>query len=243
MKPKLASQLRGEYARTLTEVFAFMLASGITVSDLREICSRSIKGASSGARAGSKVEVAGLMTVARVLDEWHRNRRYLDSRAIPKAIPLLGPAPSVEGLCRARRGPRNAAVVAKRLRDLKLVLPCGRGLYKPAGEAALVSKDHPLIRQNTVRAVSCLLETVRRNISEMKRSEPLIERFAEVPDLPCRHLPAFQRFSQMQGSLLLRTINDWLESRRLRKPSKGKDRSTRAGIHVFAFTSSNRRRS
>jgi hypothetical protein len=244
MTAKLTRQLKREYSRTLTEVFAFMLAGGMSVADLRDACAEALTGASSGSRTNGGKEAAGLAIVARVLDEWHRNRRYLNAEAAPKPIPLLGSAPSVEALSRARRGPRNAATVAKRLRELGLVVPCGRGLYKPASEFAVVSKDHPLIHQHTVRAVSAFLETVRRNIGKTENSERLIERFAEVPDLPRRHLAAFRKFSQMQGLLLLRTVNDWLESRRGRRTSTGTTRGTiHAGVHVFAFASARRRRS
>jgi hypothetical protein len=244
MTIRLTRQLKREYSRTLMEVFAFMLAGGMSVEDLRVACAEALRGASSGTRANGRKEAAGLATVARVLDEWHRNRRYLSAEATPKPIPLLGGAPSVEALSRARRGPRSAATVAKRLRELGLVVPCGRGLYKPASEFAVVSKDHPFIHQNTVRAVSAFLETVRQNIRKAQNSERLIERFAEVPDLPRSHLGAFRKFSQMQGSLLLRTINDWLESRRIRRTSGNASRGViRAGVHIFAFASARRRRS
>lgn len=244
MTARLTTQLKREYSRTLTEVFAFMLAGGVPVADLREACAGALRKASSGTRTNNGKEAAGLATVARVLDEWHRNRRYLTAEATPKAIPLLGSAPSVEALSRARRGPRNAAIVAKRLRELGLVVPFGRGLYKPASEFAVVSKNHPFIHQNTVRAVSAFLETVRQNIGKTRTSEHLIERFAEVPDLPRRHVAAFRKFSQMQGSLLLRTVNDWLESRRAGRTSTPLSRGTvRAGVHVFAFASAKRRRS
>jgi hypothetical protein len=237
-------QLKREYSRTLAEVFAFMLAGGMSVADLQDACAEALRGASSGSRAQGRKEPAGLVTVARVLDEWHRNRRYLSEKATPKPIRLLGSAPSVEALSRARRGPRNAAIVAKRLRELGLVVPCGRGLYKPASEFAVVSKDHPFIHQSTVRTVSAFLETVRQNIGKAQNADRLIERFAEVPDLPRKHLAAFRKFSQMQSTLLLRTINDWLESRRMRRTSVGSSQGVmHAGVHVFAFASGRRRRS
>jgi hypothetical protein len=243
MTTRLTKELKREYSRTLTGVFAFMLAGGMSVEDLRDACAEALRGASSGAGANARKAAAGLTTVARVLDEWHRNRRYLSAEATPKPIPLLGGAPSVEALSRARRGPRSAATVAKHLRELGLIVPCGRGLYKPAREFAVVSKDHPYIHQNTVRAISEFLDTVRRNIGKAQNSEGLIERFAEVPDLPRRHLAAFRKFSEMQGSLLLRTINDWLESRRVRRTPGSKSRGTiHAGVHVFAFASVRRRR-
>ncbi len=244
MTVRVTRQLKREYSRTLTEVFAFMMTGGMSVADLRDACADALRGASSRADANGRKEAAGLATVARVLDEWHRNRRYLTAHGTPKPIPLLGRAPSVEALSRARGGTRSAATVAKRLRELGLVVPCGRGLYKPTSEFAVISKDHPFIHQNTVRAVSAFLETVRQNIRKTQNSDRLIERFAEVPDLPHRHLAAFRKFSQTQGALLLRTINDWLESRRKgRRTGSASGRIIHAGVHMFAFASPRRRRS
>lgn len=200
-------------------------------------CTRALKEAESRARLGDMSPSGGLATAASVLHAWHRDRRYLNARAAPRAIRLLGPPPSVESLIRGQRRRGNAALIVQHLRRLRLVVPCGRNLYRPTSDAAIISKHNPLTFQHAARAVSTLLETVTQNVnSRPSHSAPLIERTAEVPDLPKKHVAAFQGFSQRQGLLLLRTVDEWLESRRVRRVVGGSRRSlVRAGVHLYAY--------
>jgi hypothetical protein len=150
----------------------------------------------------------------------------------------------VEALIRVQRRRADAAAIARHLKRLRLVVPCGRCLYRPTSDIAVISRHNPLIFQHAARAVSTLLETVTQNVNNSSRSAPLIERTAEVPDLPRKHVVAFQKFSQRQGWLLLRTINDWLESRRVRRSVGGRRRTlVRAGVHLYAYVAAREARS
>lgn len=242
MTPKLTKRLAHDYSQVLTAIFMFMLSSGIRPKDLWGVCGGALKRAEKSARLGWKEESGGLVTAALVLDAWHRDRRYLDQKAAPKPVRLLGPAPSVETLIRAQRRRVDAVRVARRLKALRLVVPCGRSLYKPTSDVAILSRHHPLILQHAARALSTLLQTVTQNLSRSTNSTRLIERTAEVPDLPRKHVAAFQEFSRIQGRLLLRIINDWLESRRTRQRSlRGTKSLVRAGVHVYAYVAPRRR--
>lgn len=230
-------RLSRDYSQALTALFAFMLNNGLQSAALLSVCKRALKKAESKARRGSMAPSGGLATASLVLHAWHRDRRYLNGRAAPRAIRLLGPPPSVEALIRVQRRRGDAAAIARHLKRLRLVVPYGRGLYRPTSDIAVISRHSPLIFQHAARAVSTLLETVTQNVSRnSSRSSPLIERTAEVPDLPKKHVAAFQEFSQRQGLLLLRTINDWLESRRVRRSVGGRGRPlVRAGVHLYAY--------
>jgi len=237
MRTRTTKRPPRDYSRALSALFAFMLDNGLESKELLTACTRALKEAENRARIDSMPPSGGLATASLVLHAWHRDRRYLNSRAAPRAIRLLGPAPSVEALICAQRRRGDAAAIARHLRRLRLVVPCGRGLYRPTSDIAVISKHNPLTFQHAARAVSTLLETVAQNVSSSSsHSAPLIERTAEVPDLPKKHVAAFQRFSQRQGLLLLRTVNDWLESRRVRRAVGGARRSlVRAGIHLYAY--------
>jgi hypothetical protein len=236
MAIKSAKRLSHDYSQAVTAIFAFMLSNGLQTRDLSVICSRAIKKAESKARLHKMSAPGGLATASLVLHAWHRDRRYLNGKAAPRAIRLLGAAPSVEALIRVQRRRDDAAAMARHLRQLRLVVPCGQGLYRPTSDAAVISKHNPLVFQHAARALSTLCETVAKNVRSSPRSAPLIERIAEVPDLPREQVLAFRRFSQHQGRLLLRTINDWLEARRVRRPSSGRSRnSVRAGVHLYAY--------
>lgn len=239
MATRPAKRLARDYSQALIAIFAFMLHNGLQAKDLWMVCSRSLRKAESKARLQKIVPPGGLATASLVLHAWHRDRRYLNGEAGPRAIPLLGPAPSVEALIRVQRKRGDAAMIARHLKRLRLVVPNGRRLYQPTSDAAVISRHNPLVYQHAARALSTLCETVEQNVRSSPRTAPLIERTAEVPDLPEEYVVAFRRFSQRQGRLLLRTINDWLESRRLRG-SSGRRSAVRAGVHLYAYVDKKR---
>lgn len=236
-----SNRLETDYSNVLSAIFELMLGVGVPTSDLLEICTSSLRRAETKVRSGRKEESGGLVTAALVLDAWHRDRRYLDSRATPKAIRLLGAAPSVEAIIRSHNAHRRPADIARRLRTLRLVVRSGKGRYKPASDVAVISKGNPLVLQHAARALSTLLETVGQNVNSARRLQPLIERIAEVPDLPLEHVAAFQKFTQSQGRSFLTTVNDWLESRRVRKSRRSSSATVRAGVHTYAYVATKRR--
>jgi len=243
MTTRTTNRLQVDYSNVLVAVFELMLRSGIQAKDLLPVCVRSLARAEAKCRLTRVDEVGGLVTAALVLDAWHRDRRYLTARGLPRPVRLLGPAPSVEALVRLQKTRRPPSAVARHLKDVRLVVRCGKSLYKPASDAAVISAKDPLILQHAARALSTLLETVGQNISSTRRLGPLIERFAEVPDLPNRHVKAFKAFTQTQGRTFLRTVNDWLESRRVRRRSARVTTPTvRAGIHTYAYVVPKRHR-
>lgn len=243
MASRFPKRLELDYFASLVSIFGLMLRSGIKPNDLLAICTRALKQAEARARLGRMGESGGLTSAALVLDAWHRDRRYMNAKAVPRPVRLLGAAPSVEALIRLQQGRENAAQVARRLKQLRLVVPCGRGLYRPSSDVAVLSGNDPLIVQHAVRALSTLLDTVGKNVDQSRHFAPLIERVAEVPDLPRKHVAAFQKFTQVQGRTFLRTVNDWLESRRARGSARrGTNGSVRAGIHTYAYIASRERK-
>ncbi len=234
MSVRSTQRVAYEYSRVLTDIFEFMLACGLPKRDVLAIATRALEKAKRASSYAGKDMSGYLATAALVLDAWHRDRRYLNYKAEPRAIRLLGPTPSVEALIRAEPGKHRAVILAQRLKAHRLVVPCGKGLYKPAGNIALLSAFDPLAIQHVARSLSMLLETIRQNLAFPNPSQRLIERIAEVPDLPLEQVPAFRKFTQMQGWILLRTVNDWLGSRRAGALSR-RPKTVRAGIHVHSY--------
>lgn len=243
MTISMSKRLETDYSNILVAIFELMLRGGVRPNDLLPLCMRSVERAEQRSRFSRKDETEGLVTAALVLDAWHRDRRYLNNRGTPKPLRLFGRAPSVEGLIRLQRVRGDALGVARHLRSVRLIVPSGRGLYKPASDAAVISAKDPFVLQYAARALSTLLETVAQNVSRTRDLAPLIERCAEVPDLPRRYVREFQNFTHAQGRTLVRTVNDWLESRRVRRPSGRPLRGTvRAGIHTYAYVAPQRSR-
>jgi hypothetical protein len=228
-------QTRREYEHVLASVFGLLIQCGFRQRAIRSLVTRALKSAMSKANSCGQPGGGELVTFSLILDAWHRDRRYLTSRAKPKAIPLLGRAPSVEALARSEGPMFDPVELAYRIQSLRLIIPCTGRRYRPIGDTALVSIYGPTVLQHVARSLMSLLETVEDNLRSARTSAPLLERSAEVPDLPAECVESFQQFSQFQGSIFARTINDWLETRRARGQSTGGRKGVRAGVHVHAY--------
>jgi len=232
---QLSKRLELDYSNILLAIFELMLTGGVRTRELLPICMRAVKRAELQSRANRKNRDGGLIAAALVLDAWHRDRRYLTTQGTPKPVPLRGPAPSVEALIRVQKVEQGVTAVSKSLKTFRLIAACGKGLYKPASDVAVIATKDPLIAQHAARALSALLDTVGKNVSGRRKLPRLIERVAEVPDLPRKDIPAFQAFTQAQGRAFLRTVNDWLESRRARSAKRRLHGTVRAGVHAYAY--------
>jgi hypothetical protein len=224
-----------EYVRLMRSMFDFLLTSGMEVKAIRRIIDRAFDQAGERNRQAVRRGDFGLATAGRVLDRWHRSRTYTTDSATPRAIPLLGRAPSVEALVRSENARVDCAEFARRLKSLGFLIRAEGGRYRPAARIAVVAGLSPLIQEYVARSSSTLLQTIRHNISRPRRSQKLIERFAEVPDLPAGDEVAFRRFSTEQGWAMLDRMNDWLESRRAQRNTKRRGRTVRAGVHLYAY--------
>jgi hypothetical protein len=227
-------RLRSDYLQLLASIFDFMRRSGIEGREVRRICAQALDCSRATLRWETK-DASALSIAALTLDAWHRNRRYVDANAEPRAIPLLGKSPSVEALIRAERASGDPSSLARQLKALGLLVRSGRNRYKPAGRIALVKRPDPAIQQYIARSSATLLKTIQHNVTRGRRSSRLIERFAEVPDLPQSEAAEFRRFAQVHGWEFLRTLNDWLESRRARRMPNVNTRKVRAGVHLYAY--------
>ena len=222
-----------DYKRLLTSVFYFMRKSGFGEKEVRDVCRKAIA-QTRDVENSSASSSPTLPAAALILDAWHRNRRYLDGTS-PRAIPLFGPRPSVEALARSHGRHDDPIDFVRHLKDLGLIVRCSRNRYRPSDRFALVSDMDPMIHQYVARSSATLLDTMKHNTSRSGHGSRLLERFAEVPDLPKNKAAEFRRFTQLQGRVFLLTLNDWLESRRQRRTSARGSRTVRAGVHLYAY--------
>ena len=235
MSRRETERQHSEYVRLMKSMFDFLLTSGMEVRAIRAIVERAFAEAGERSRRAPRHSDFGLATAGRVLDRWHRSRKYTTDRAAPRAIPLLGRGPSVQALVRSENARVDSVEFARRLKTLGFLIRAKGGRYKPAARIAVVAGLNPLIQEYVARSSSTLLQTIRHNISRPRRSQKLIERFAEVPDLPAGCEAAFRRFTTEQGWAMLDRVNDWLESRRARRTTRRVGRTLRAGVHLYAY--------
>ena len=237
MAVRSLKQARYEYERALTSVFGLLLQCGVHQREISAMTRRAIRTAIAKSHVSGEPGGGELATLGLALDAWHRDRRYLTSKGRPKAVPLLGRIPSVEALIRTQGGQLDAAELAHRIRSLQLIEPCSGNRYRPRSDTALVSSYGPIVLQYVARCLTSLLGTVEHNLRSGPNIPPLLERTAEVPTLPITSIESFRHFSRSQGSALTRTINDWLETRRIRGPVADPQKAVRAGVHLYTYIS------
>lgn len=236
-------QTRRECERVLAAVFGLLIHCGIRHGTLSALADGALETATREARARGEAGRGELATCSLVLDTWHRDRRYLTSKGKPRAVPLLGRAPSVEALIRIEGPQFDAVELAHRIQSLHLITRSPSNRYRPASDSALVSIYGPTVLEYVSRCLMSLLETVEANLRGKPDIPPLLQRSAEVPDLPAEFVEPFLKFSRIQGAIFLRTINDWLETRRARTPVVGEaTNNVRAGVHVHAYVAPTRTR-
>lgn len=231
-----SKDLRNEYYRRLfATLFELALISGCKPDEISASVVAALKEARKRSSLVMRRRSTGIPLAALILDRWHRSRLYLDADARPKAIPLRGPAPSVEALLRAERAGKDAVLLLDQLKSLQLIVESGNGLYRPVSNIAVITDLDPMVQQHAARSLSTLLSTIRHNVTNAQATGRLIERFAEVPDLPITCVREFRQFTEAQAGTLLQTVNDWLESRRATRTQKQSIPSVTAGLHVYAY--------
>src|SRR3984893_12720776 len=103
------------YQKLLAAVFEFMIIGGIRSPAIMKVAVKALQNAEIENSLVSPSKNVDLAFAGMILDAWHRNRRYIDSNAEPKPIPLKGRTPSVEALIRAERVAGSPAALAQRL--------------------------------------------------------------------------------------------------------------------------------
>ncbi len=239
MTGKSLTQARREYERLLAAIFTLLIQCGVRHSTVSDMTHRALATAMAKTHNFRDSDGSELATLGLILDAWHRDRQYLTSKGAPKAVPLLGDAPSVEALIRNQGRQLDAVELAHRILSLQLIVPCARRRYRPAGDAAIVSSYGPTVLQYVARCLMSFLGTVEHNLGAGPQMPPLLERFAEVPTLPFDRVESFMKFSRSQGAAFMRIINDWLETRRVRTHAADARKTVRAGIRLHVYIAPN----
>lgn len=218
----------------LHAVFLVMLKSGLSRESVASISGVALATAHQQLRANAFKNPRLSIVVAGVLHVWHNNRRYLGVDGKPRPLSLRGGRRSVAALIRGEDSHVDVSDVIAAMLRLRLIRRGTGGQYRPSKEVATITRLDPVLAEHICQSLGHLLGTVSHNTEGHGNVGQLIERSAQVQDLPRQRLLEFRDFANAQGALFVSTINDWLESRRT---GRGIGRGlARAGVHVFAFS-------
>ncbi len=226
---------RSYFHNILYAVFLVMLRSGASREAIESISKRAL--ASARARLRSKLpdDPQLSMAVSGVLHSWHHQAEFIDKRGQPKPLGQRGPKWSLVRLVRCEDSRITPADVIRALKRLRLIRRTAKGQFLPTRRIATIRALDPVLAEHVCHSLGRLLETVSKNTCSSAPRARLIERSAQVQDLPRQRLEEFREYANSQGDIFVSNINDWLEARRPRGGSAAQ-RTARAGVHVFAFT-------
>lgn len=219
----------------LQTIYSAMLAAQIPMREIVTTSSHAFETARVRYRSNAPEDPLVSEAIASVLHAWHHNRAYTDAHGCPKALHRANTRPSLVHLIKHEDGRVPPDEVIAAMIRLRLIRRTRDGKLRPVGRIATVRTLDPVLAEHVCQSLSRMLVTVNRNTCESEIETRLIERSAQVQDLPKQKLREFREFVNSQGEIFINSMNDWLESRRSRSSSVARSRITRAGIHIFAF--------
>jgi hypothetical protein len=232
-KENSATQIENDLSRAVVTMLTLKLRSGSTPLELRRFVDACLAEAIEKYKPSKKGEMVWLYQIARVLRTWHLETRFLTPTGKPKPLLLKG-KDSLTALVLYHFSPRMVELVLNTMRRNGLIRRRRSGHWVPISRYARTPKPTVELLSHFAEGVSRLAETVRRNTTTTRAGELLLERAAQVSDLPRSEAGAFRRYVHTQGMSFLTTIDDWLESRSRSSPKRSKA-VCNAGVFTFAF--------
>lgn len=239
-KTALSGQLRVNLIGALLE---FMARSGVSEGDIRETVDQVLRGASQPRSKNGVLRQDGRYigngnVSAELLRVWHKDAKYLDDDAKPRALWLARGKCSLRSLVKELDPDVDALDVLRGMRVVGLLRRTREGKFVPTSESVTIGQLHPLAVEHVAKSVVRLVSTVCRNTDPDGHSLPLVERYAYVPDLNRSDMAEFAAFTRSQGMAYLEAVDDWLEQRRAKRtclPSGQRGESVAAGVHLIAY--------
>lgn len=186
--------------------------------------------------SNSKRETPPISTMASVNTSWHIDRDYVDRKGLPKPLTWNGRRGTLLRLAQKVHGKEKARRTVQELVSRGLLQKTSDGKWLPKSQVLTPSGlDNPqLIR--TAAMIERLLRTVAFNSSrEYRGNDLLLEVMTRVPRLPGREIKAFKKFVRSQGMIYVSSVDDWLESKNLKKTTRKAKDAREAGVVVYAF--------
>jgi hypothetical protein len=173
--------------------------------------------------------------LADVCARWYQEKEFIDERGRPKPLVWSGRTGSLTKLVARVVGKEHTKDVIRELVSKRLISRVGVGTWLPKSQVVAPDGFDSAQALRGASMVGRLIRTVGHNRNLRYRGDVLLEVMAQVPRLPNRELPAFRKFTKAQGLSFIKAVDDWLESRNLRRNSRMRRSSREAGVVAFAF--------
>ena len=172
--------------------------------------------------------------IARVLQLWHADARFVGNDGSPMALQFAGEGSTFQMLVKAAGGDFPPGAVRAELVAAGAVVESEDGLLRAtkryfipsdAGEELLVGVNHFVLP---------VLIGLARNTRE-SREQQFFQRLAYSDRLPQNALGGFRSFGRDVASGFVQLVDDWLSANESTGDDSGATDRTRAGVGVFYF--------
>lgn len=170
-----------------------------------------------------------------VCARWHLEKDFVDSRGRPKPLAWNGKSGSLRRLVTRVVGPKDALEVIQQLTKRRLIRQTVHGEWLPKSRVVAPVGMEDAQSARTAAMTGRLLRTIIHNSKLRYQGDVLMEVMAQVPRLPKSKVHSFRKFAKAQGVSFIKAIDDWLESRNLRRLDRRRGRTLEAGVVAFAF--------
>jgi hypothetical protein len=232
-KDALVRQAEEDIQRAVVTMLALKLRSGTTPIELKKFVASCAAQAIKSHKPARHGQIIWLYQIARVLRTWHLETRYLTDAGQPKPL-KFGGANGLGSLIRNHFPQQMIRVVLETMQRNGLVRLRKTGYWIPTSRYAKTPRPTVELLSHFAEGVSRLAETVGRNTKTRRKGDLLLEKAAQVSDLPRTEAKEFRKFAQTQGMAFLTAIDDWLETRSHIKHRRRAE-VCNAGVFAFAF--------
>jgi hypothetical protein len=219
--------------RAVVTMLHLKLRSGSTPIELKRFVAACVSHAISSHKPSKQGQMIWLYQIARVLRTWHLETRYLTESGQPRPLMLSG-SNGLRSLIRSNFPQQRVNLVLETMRRNGLIRRRKTGYWIPTSRYARTPRPTVELLSHFAEGVSRFAETVGKNTATRRKGDLLLERAAQVSDLPRKDAKEFRKFVQAQGMAFLTAVDDWLESRSHAKPRR-RDDVCNAGVFTFAF--------
>jgi hypothetical protein len=229
----LLSQAERDIQRAVVTMLSLKLRSGSSPQELRGFVTQCVNKALEAYTPSARSEMVWLYQLARVLRTWHLETKFLTQSGSPRPLKMAGKG-GLRSLILCHFPAKKVKIVLTTMKRNGLIRFRRTGYWVPTSRYARTPKPTVELLSHFAEGVSRLAETVGKNTASKKSNKLLLERAAQVCDLPISEAGAFRRYVQTQGMAYLTAIDDWLETRS-RKSRGAEKRVCNAGVFTFAF--------
>lgn len=169
----------------------------------------------------------------RVLAGWWNDFEYLDDNGRPRALPLIGPAPSFDTLARKYSGEPQAHALKTELLRARAIAEL------PDGTVQAISRSFATARWEPT-TISVLGERVRDQLMTLVHnmrhpSRPRFVRTVMSDRIDARYLPILERDLTTAADGFADSVEDGLHSPRTNLPEGSNAPHRRLGVTVYVF--------